>query len=93
MSVLLCMLPSQQQSNEALAGHVWGHVARRFFTFWCIMFLVHQMGVGMFRLMGAIGRTLVIATSMGSIAVLIVVTMSGYVVAYPQACPNHPTCP
>ena len=48
------------------------------------MFLVHQMGVGMFRLMGAIGRTLVIATSMGSLAVLIIVTMSGFVLAYPQ---------
>ena len=48
------------------------------------MFLVHQMAVGLFRLMGAIGRTLVIATSMGSIAVLVVVTMSGFVLAYPQ---------
>jgi hypothetical protein len=48
------------------------------------MFLVHQMGVAMFRLMGAIGRTLVIATSMGSLAVLIIVTMSGFVLAYPQ---------
>ena len=59
----------------------------RFFTFWCIMFLVHQMGVGMFRLMGAVGRTLVIATSMGSLAVLIIVTMSGFVLAYPQVRP------
>ena len=61
---------------------------RRFFTFWCIMFLVHQMAVGLFRLMGAIGRTLVIATSMGSIAVLVVVTMSGFVLAYPQVPPQ-----
>ena len=48
------------------------------------MFLVHQMAVGLFRLMGAVGRTLVIATSMGSLAVLVVVTMSGFVLAYPQ---------
>ena len=55
------------------------------------MFLVHQMGVAMFRLMGAIGRTLVIATSMGSLAVLIIVTMSGFVLAYPQvrSAANH----
>ncbi len=59
-------------------------MGRRFFVFWCIMFLVHQMGVAMFRLMGAIGRTLVIATSMGSLAVLVIVTMSGFVLAYPQ---------
>lgn len=52
------------------------------------MFLVHQMAVGLFRLMGAIGRTLVIATSMGSIAVLVVVTMSGFVLAYPQVRPS-----
>ena len=50
------------------------------------MFLVHQMAVGLFRLMGAIGRTLVIATSMGSLAVLVVVTMSGFVLAHPQVC-------
>ena len=62
-------------------------MGRRFFVFWCIMFLVHQMGVAMFRLMGAIGRTLVIATSMGSLAVLIIVTMSGFVLAYPQVRP------
>ncbi|CAK0753548.1 hypothetical protein CVIRNUC_002229 [Coccomyxa viridis] len=61
--------------------------APRFFVFWCIMFLVHQMGVAMFRLMGAIGRTLVIATSMGSLAVLVIVTMSGFVLAYPQIHP------
>jgi hypothetical protein len=56
----------------------------RFFLFWLIMLLVHQMSVAMFRLMGAIGRTLVIATTLGSTVVLAVVTMSGFVLAYPQ---------
>ncbi len=57
---------------------------RRFFFFWLLMFLVHQMSVAMFRLMGAIGRTLVIATTFGSTLVLFVVTLSGFVLAYPQ---------
>ncbi len=48
------------------------------------MFLIHQMSVGMFRLMGAIGRTIVIATTMGSTLVLFIVTLSGFVLAYPQ---------
>ena len=61
----------------------------RFFFFWLVMFLVHQMAVAMFRLMGAIGRTLVVATTLGSTLVLAIVTMSGFVLAYPQANPNH----
>ena len=56
----------------------------RFFYFWLIMFLIHQMSVGMFRLMGAIGRTIVIATTMGSTLVLFIVTLSGFVLAYSQ---------
>ena len=62
---------------------------RRFFFFWLVMFLVHQMAVAMFRLMGAIGRTLVVATTLGSTLVLAIVTMSGFVLAYPQARPLH----
>ena len=66
----------------------------RFFFFWLVMFLVHQMAVAMFRLMGAIGRTLVVATTLGSTLVLAIVTMSGFVLAYPQACPlNTPYRP
>ncbi len=56
----------------------------RFFYFWLIMFLLHQMSVGMFRLMGAVGRTIVIATTMGSTLVLFIVTLSGFVLAHPQ---------
>jgi hypothetical protein len=51
------------------------------------MFLVHQMSVAMFRFMGAIGRTLVIATTFGSTLVLFIVTLSGFVLAYPQVTP------
>ncbi|CAL8462536.1 g2069 [Coccomyxa elongata] len=61
--------------------------AGRFFYFWLIMFLLHQMSVGMFRLMGAIGRTIVIATTMGSTLVLFIVTLSGFVLAHPQIHP------
>ncbi|KAK9906410.1 hypothetical protein WJX75_001426 [Coccomyxa subellipsoidea] len=61
--------------------------AGRFFFFWVLMFLVHQMSVAMFRFMGAIGRTLVIATTFGSTLVLFIVTLSGFVLAYPQIHP------
>ena len=61
----------------------------RFFLFWVIMFLVHQMSVAMFRLMGAAGRTLVIATTLGSTVVLFIVTLSGFVLAYPQVRPSN----
>lgn len=56
------------------------------------MFLIHQMSVSMFRLMGAIGRTIVIATTMGSTLVLFIVTLSGFVLAYPQVIPGAFTC-
>ncbi len=59
-------------------------MGRRFFFFWLLMFLVHQMSVAMFRLMGAIGRTLVTATTLGSTLVLFIVTLNGFVLAYPQ---------
>ncbi len=38
--------------------------------------------------MGAVGRTLVTATTLGSVLVLAIVTMSGFVLAYPQARPS-----
>lgn len=73
-----CFLFSEWAPSECMA------VGRRFFFFWLLMFLVHQMAVAMFRLMGAIGRTLVTATTLGSTLVLFIVTLNGFVLAYPQ---------
>ena len=77
------------RSSPSCGSHVC--VWCRFFYFWLLMFLVHQTSVGIFRLMGAIGRTLVIATTFGSILVLFIVTLSGFVLAYPQVLPGCPS--
>ncbi|KAK9816709.1 hypothetical protein WJX72_004056 [[Myrmecia] bisecta] len=61
--------------------------AGRFFTFWLILFLVHQMAVSLFRLMGAIGRTLVAATTLGSLLLLVVIVLGGFVLIKPDIPP------
>ena len=48
------------------------------------------MAVGMFRLVGAIGRTLVTATALGSTLVLFIVALGGFVLAYPQVNTHNP---
>ncbi|KAK9829849.1 hypothetical protein WJX72_008246 [[Myrmecia] bisecta] len=53
--------------------------AGRFFTVKLILFLVHQMAIPRFCLMGAIGRMLVAATMLGSPLLLVVIVLGGFV--------------
>lgn len=53
----------------------------RFFVFFAILFLVHQNAVAMFRVAAAVTRDMVLATSMGSLFLVIYLMLSGYIYA------------
>lgn len=45
-----------------------------------ILFSVHQMGLGLFRMLGSIARDLVIANTFGSAALLAVFLLGGFII-------------
>ena len=49
----------------------------RYFTFWLICFLTHQTAINLFRCMGAIGRSLVVAYTMAWLIFLLLILLSG----------------
>ena len=53
--------------------------ASRFFIFWGFHILFSQCGVGMFRLISALGRTFEVANSYGNLAVILQMIVSGFV--------------
>uniref|UniRef100_K4AIA6 ABC transporter domain-containing protein n=1 Tax=Setaria italica TaxID=4555 RepID=K4AIA6_SETIT len=54
--------------------------ADRFFRFMLLLFSVHQMALGLFRMMGAIARDMTIANSFGSAALLAILLLGGFIV-------------
>ena len=60
-----------------LAGHDGTHPACRYFSFWLICFLTHQTAINLFRCMGAIGRSLVVAYTMAWLIFLLLILLSG----------------
>ena len=62
--------------------------ACRFFCFYVILFLVHQTAVAMFRVIAALTRNLVLATSLGSLFLVIYLMLSGFILAQRASCSN-----
>ncbi|EIE25913.1 ATP-binding cassette transporter [Coccomyxa subellipsoidea C-169] len=58
--------------------------AGRFLVFFAILFLVHQNAVAMFRVFAALTRDMVVATSVGSLFLVIYLMLSGYILAKPD---------
>ncbi|KAK7321500.1 hypothetical protein VNO77_32212 [Canavalia gladiata] len=54
--------------------------AGRFFRYLFLLFVMHQMALGLFRLMAAIARDMVLANTFGSAALLIVFLLGGFIV-------------
>ncbi|KAE8729834.1 hypothetical protein F3Y22_tig00003151pilonHSYRG00061 [Hibiscus syriacus] len=52
----------------------------RFFRFMFVKFVVHQMAIGLFRMLAAIARDIVIANTFGPAAILIVLLLGGFLV-------------
>ncbi|GAQ91789.1 pleiotropic drug resistance protein [Klebsormidium nitens] len=61
--------------------------AGRFFTYFLILLALHQMGVALFRLVGVLARTMTMANTAGSFALMCIFLLGGFVIAKPQIHP------
>ncbi|KAF0930606.1 hypothetical protein E2562_033770 [Oryza meyeriana var. granulata] len=52
----------------------------RFFRFMLLLFSIHQMALGLFRMMGAIARDMTIASTFGSAVLLAIFLLGGFIV-------------
>ncbi|WJX84784.1 ABC transporter G member 39 [Trifolium repens] len=55
--------------------------ASRFFRQFLALFGIHQMALSLFRFVAAIGRSLVIANSLGTLTLLVVFVLGGFIIA------------
>ncbi|KAG0561906.1 hypothetical protein KC19_9G102300 [Ceratodon purpureus] len=55
--------------------------AKLFFRYFFLLFLMHQMGIGLFRTIGAIGRNMVISNTFGSFALLVFLVLGGFILS------------
>lgn len=53
----------------------------RFLKQFLLFFVLHQMSLALFRLMGALGRNMIVANTFGSFAMLIVMALGGYIIS------------
>ncbi|XP_010688122.2 ABC transporter G family member 32 isoform X1 [Beta vulgaris subsp. vulgaris] len=56
------------------------NIARLFKQF-LLFFLLHQMSLGLFRVMGSLGRNMIVANTFGSFAMLVVMGLGGYIIS------------
>eukprot|EP00246_Nothoceros_aenigmaticus_P017929 TRINITY_DN90_c0_g2_i1.p1 TRINITY_DN90_c0_g2~~TRINITY_DN90_c0_g2_i1.p1 ORF type:complete len:1193 (+),score=203.08 TRINITY_DN90_c0_g2_i1:284-3580(+) len=55
--------------------------AGRFFRQFLMLFFLHQMSLGLFRLLASLGRTMIIANTWGTFALLVVFVLGGFIVS------------
>ncbi|KAK4479170.1 hypothetical protein RD792_014681 [Penstemon davidsonii] len=53
----------------------------RFLRQFVLYFFLHQMSLSLFRLMGSLGRNMIVANTFGSFAMLIVMALGGYIIS------------
>ncbi|XP_061345283.1 ABC transporter G family member 32 isoform X2 [Gastrolobium bilobum] len=53
----------------------------RFFQQLLLYFFLHQMSIGLFRLIGSLGRNMIVANTFGSFAMLVVMALGGYIIS------------
>ncbi|XP_058203379.1 pleiotropic drug resistance protein 2-like isoform X3 [Rhododendron vialii] len=53
----------------------------RFFRQFLAFFSIHQMGLSLFRFIAAVGRTQVVASSLGTFTLLLIIVLGGFIVA------------
>lgn len=51
------------------------------FKHYLLLVLVNQMASGLFRLMAALGRNMIVADTFGSFAQLVMMTLGGYLIS------------
>ncbi|KAL3696501.1 hypothetical protein R1sor_010577 [Riccia sorocarpa] len=55
--------------------------AGRFFRYTLLLFMMHQMALGLFRLIGSVGRSMTVANTFGSFCLLITFLLGGFVLS------------
>lgn len=53
----------------------------RFFRQWLVLFAMHQMALGLFRLIGSVTRMMIIAQTGGSFAIIVVFVLGGFIIS------------
>lgn len=53
----------------------------RFLRQFLLYFFLHQMSLALFRVMGSLGRTMIVANTFGSFAMMVVMGLGGYVIS------------
>ncbi|RDX69081.1 ABC transporter G family member 32, partial [Mucuna pruriens] len=53
----------------------------RFFRQFLLFFFLHQMSIGLFRLIGSLGRNMIVSNTFGSFAMLVVMALGGYIIS------------
>ncbi|XP_030489590.2 ABC transporter G family member 32 [Cannabis sativa] len=53
----------------------------RFLKQFLLYFSLHQMSIALFRLMGSLGRNMIVANTFGSFAMLVVMALGGYIIS------------
>ncbi|KAH9298064.1 hypothetical protein KI387_029746, partial [Taxus chinensis] len=54
---------------------------QRFFRQFLLVFVVHQMSLGLFRLIASLGRNMVVANTFGSFSMLIIMVLGGFILS------------
>lgn len=53
----------------------------RFFRQFLLYFFLHQMSIALFRVIGSLGRHMIVANTFGSFAMLVVMALGGYIIS------------
>ncbi|XP_050232688.1 ABC transporter G family member 32 isoform X2 [Mercurialis annua] len=53
----------------------------RFFRQFLLYFSLHQMSISLFRVIGSLGRNMIVANTFGSFAMLVVMALGGYIIS------------
>lgn len=53
----------------------------RFFRQLLIYFFLHQMSIALFRVIGSLGRNMIVSNTFGSFAMLVVMALGGYIIS------------
>ena len=61
--------------------------AGAFFMYWLILFLLHAMAVTLFRTVGHLSRNIVVANAVGSLSLLAIMMLGGFVLTKEQIHP------
>lgn len=53
----------------------------RFFRHWLVLFAMHQMALGLFRLIGSVTRMMIVAQTGGAFAIIVVFVLGGFIIS------------